>query len=403
MLVQSVPAGFSLRAIQPSIYPTRRKRRKTAIEPIPPFESTAIELRNPMLKSLDTTRDFIFERQEDLAREIVERALKLRPALEQLYGKKGMERCLEDARYHLRYLSEAVGAGEPALFVHYATWAKTMLSTRNIPVEDLVANFEVMLDVLGEELPAPMQMPAVDYVKLAIRDLTLANDDPSFLDPSQPLAELANQYLSALLRYDRHSASALILAAVENKVGIKEIYCHVFERCQYEIGRLWQSNIVSIAQEHYCTASTQLIMSQLYPYIFRADRTFRGTIVAACVTGELHEIGARMLCDLLELEGWNTIYLGANVPTAGIVDVLRDNHSNILAVSASMTFHIRAVRQVIAAVRLASPATRILVGGYAFKIAPGLWRNVGADYWARDASDAISLIGGLEDKIAGAR
>jgi methanogenic corrinoid protein MtbC1 len=252
-----------------------------------------------------------------------------------------------------------------------------MLLARKIPLEDLVTNLEVMLDVLGKELPASMQIPAMDYVKSAIGSLTLVNETPSFLDPGQPLAELAHQYLSALLRYDRHSASTLILGAVENNVGIREIYCRVFEPCQYEIGRLWQSNVVSVAQEHYCTASTQLIMSQLYPYIFRSDRRFRGTIVAACVSGELHEIGARMLCDLLEMEGWNTIYLGANVPTAGIVDVLRDNRSDILAVSASMTFHIRAVREVIAAVRLASPEVRILVGGYAFRIAPNLWRDVG--------------------------
>jgi len=356
-----------------------------------------------MSEPLETTRDFIIERHEDLAREIVEGHWKLRPALEQLYGKQGRARCLEDARYHLRYLSEAVGAGEPALFVHYATWAKTMLLARNIPVEDLVANLEVMLDVLAKELPPSMQIPAVDYLKSAIGSLTLANDNSSFLDPGQPLAELAHQYLSALLRYDRYSASTLILGAVENKVSIKEIYCHVFEPCQYEIGRLWQSNIASVAQEHYCTASTQLIMSQLYPHIFRTDRTFRGTIVAACVSGELHEIGARMLCDLLEMEGWNTIYLGANVPAGGIVDVLRDNHANILALSASMTFHIRALREVIAAVRLASPATRILVGGYAFKSAPNLWHNVGADYWRKNASDAISLIDGLDDKMAGAR
>jgi methanogenic corrinoid protein MtbC1 len=305
-------------------------------------------------------------------------------------------------RYHLRYLSEAIGAGEPSLFVHYATWAKTMLSTRSIPVEDLVANFEVMLEVLQKELPAPMQAPALDYLKSAILELTLASDNPSFLEPGQPLAELANQYLTALLGYDRHSASALILRAVENKVSIKQIYSHVFECCQYEIGRLWQSNVASIAQEHYCTASTQFIMSQLYPYIFRADRTPRGTIVAACVSGELHEIGARMLCDLLEMEGWNTIYLGANVPAAGIVDVLRANRSNILAISASMTFHITAVREVIAAVRLANPITKILVGGYAFKVAPNLWRDVGADYWAGNASDAISLIDGLDAKLADA-
>jgi len=356
-----------------------------------------------MLKALETIRDFIVERQEDLAGEIVDGQWKLNPALERRYGKMGRTRCLEDARYHLRYLSEAVGAGEQALFVHYITWAKTMLLARNIPVEDLVENLEVMLGVLGRELPASMQIPAVDYMKSAIRSLRLPHLNPSFLDPGQPLAELSNQYLSALLRYDRHSASALILAAVDNKVSIKEIYCHVFERCQYEIGRLWQLNDVSVAQEHYCTGATQLIMSQLYPYIFRANRPFRGTIVAACVTGELHEIGARMLCDLLEMEGWNTIYLGANVPTPGIIEVLRDNHSNILAVSASMTFHIPAVRQTIAAVRLASPATRILVGGYAFKTAPNLWRDVAADSWAKDASDAISLIDGLDHQMIGTR
>jgi methanogenic corrinoid protein MtbC1 len=351
----------------------------------------------------ETMRDFIIERQEDLAREIVERHWKLRPYLEERYGEKGRTKCFEDARYHLRYLSEAVGAREPALFVHYVTWAKTMLAARNIPVEDLVANLEVMLDVLGKQLPSSMQTRAVDYVKSAIGSLTLASENSSFLDPAQPLADLAHQYLSALLRYDRHSASTLILGAVENKVSIREIYCHVFEPCQYEIGRLWQSNMVSVAQEHYCTAAAQFIMSQLFPYIFRSDRTFRGTIVAACVTGELHEIGARMLCDLLEMEGWNTIYLGANVPTAGIVDVLRDNRSDILAVSASMAFHIRAVREVIAAVRLASPEVRILVGGYAFRIAPNLWRDVGADYCAKNATDAISLIDGLDDTMASTR
>jgi methanogenic corrinoid protein MtbC1 len=68
-----------------------------------------------------------------------------------------------------------------------------------------------------------------------------------------------------------------------------------------------------------------------------------------------------------------------------------------------MTFHIPAVREVIAAVRLASPATRILVGGYAFKIAPNLWRDVGGDYWTKNASDAITLVGGLNDKMAGDR
>jgi MerR family transcriptional regulator, light-induced transcriptional regulator len=352
-----------------------------------------------MPKPLQIIRDFIIEQQDALAREIVARQWKLRPELGQRYGKNGLKRCSEDARYHLKYLSEAVAAAEPALFVDYIAWVKTMLSSRNIPVEDLVFNLEAMLTVLQEQLPGRMHVPALDYLRSGIQGLLLSTDNPTFLDPRRPLVELANQYLSALLRYERHVASELILQAVENKVSIKEIYFHVFECCQYEIGRLWQSNEVSIAQEHYCTASTQLIMSQLYPYIFRSDRKSKGTIVAACVSGELHEIGARMLCDLLEMEGWNTIYLGANVPTAGIVAVLQDRSSNILAVSASMTFHISAVREVVTAVRAARPKTRILVGGYAFKVAPNLWRDVGADYCTKDASEAISLVEGLDDSV----
>jgi MerR family transcriptional regulator, light-induced transcriptional regulator len=348
-----------------------------------------------MPKSLERIRDFIVENQDDLARSIVERQWKLRPDLELRYGSAGQSKCLEDARYHLKYLSEAIGAAEPALFEDYVGWARTMLSSRKIPVEDFAFNLEGMRGVLAERLPAGMELPTLEYVESGIRMLAKPDGDYTFLDAGQPLAELANQYLSALLRYERQAALDLIQSAVENKVSIRDLYLLVFERCQYEIGRLWQCNLVSIAQEHYCTAATQLIMSQLYPYIFRGDRASKGTIVAACVSGELHEIGARMICDLLEMEGWNTIYLGANVPASGIVGVLRENGSNILLISASMTFHIRAVREVVAAVRSARPQTSILVGGYAFKVAPNLWRDVGADHYARDASQAIAVVNGL--------
>jgi heme-degrading monooxygenase HmoA len=50
-----------------------------------------------------------------------------------------------------------------------------------------------------------------------------------------------------------------------------------------------------------------------------------------------------------------------------------------------------------ATLRIFNLITSYLVGGYAFKIAPNLWRNVGADYWTRNASEAVSLVGGLED------
>jgi signal transduction histidine kinase len=53
-----------------------------------------------------------------------------------------------------------------------------------------------------------------------------------------------------------------------------------------------------------------------------------------------------------------------------------------------MTFHIRHVRGLIEAIRSSDDVKtiKIMVGGYPFNIAPGLWREVGADGFSRDGS-----------------
>jgi methanogenic corrinoid protein MtbC1 len=212
------------------------------------------------------------------------------------------------------------------------------------------------------------------------------------LEPDAPLADLAQEYLRLLLQSERRKASSLILDAVEAGVKVKDVYLHVFQRTQHEIGRLWQMNRLTVAQEHYCTAATQLIMSQLYPHVFATERIGHRAVVA-CVGGELHELGARMVADFLEMEGWDAYYLGANTPADSVLRSLEDREAEILAVSATMTFHVSAVADLIAHVRTAEAyrATGILVGGYPFNLSPGLWRQVGAHGYAPDAQEAVTL------------
>jgi methanogenic corrinoid protein MtbC1 len=110
------------------------------------------------------------------------------------------------------------------------------------------------------------------------------------------------------------------------------------------------------------------------------------------VSGDLHEIGMRMVADFFEIEGWSTFYLGANVPAAGVIRTLRDRRADVLAVSATMPFHVRAVAELIAGVRASEVGDRvkILVGGYPFLVDPELWRSVGADAMARDAEESVA-------------
>jgi methanogenic corrinoid protein MtbC1 len=344
------------------------------------------DLNKRVAEALDARRGSICEA-------VVARQYELWPGLAARYGERGRARCLEDAGYHLSYLSQSIASAAPSLFSNYVAWARVMLAGRGIPAEDLASNLKCILDGVREALPEDMSELACRYVEASLSQLPQLPDElPSYIDGGGLFAELARLYLDTLLAGDRHAASRLIMDAVSSGVGVKQIYLHVFQRSQYEIGRLWQMNRLTVAQEHYCTAATQLIMSQLYPRIFSTYKNGR-TLVATCVGGDLHEIGVRMVSDFFELEGWDTYYLGANTPAEAVVRAVADRRADVLAVSVTITSRASAAAEMIAAIRASDPAGRVkvLAGGYPFNLAPDLWKQVGADAWAADAEQAIAV------------
>jgi methylmalonyl-CoA mutase cobalamin-binding domain/chain len=334
----------------------------------------------------------IHNQRQMLSEAIVRRQYELQPEIWQPYGEIGREKSVRDAGYHLSYLSEAMAASDPALFADYVAWVKVLFAGLSFPDQVLPMTLQCVLDVLQEMLPEELKAIANEYLEAGLRQLSQAPSVlPTFLSQDAPWAGLATTYLDALLRGERHVASHLILDAVDRGVPIKDLYLHVFQPSQHEIGRLWQMNQISVAQEHYCTAATQLIMSQLYPRIFATERIGR-RLVATCVGGELHEIGIRMVADFFEMEGWDTYYLGANTPTESIVQTVLERSADILGVSATIAFHASAVVDLIAHMRASEAGdVKILVGGYPFNVALDLWRQVGADGCAHDAQEAVEL------------
>lgn len=327
--------------------------------------------------------------QSTLAEHIVDLQYARQPEVWKPYGSAGREKSVRDAGYHLTYLAEAVEADDPALFSEYLAWVKALFAGLKFPEDVLPVTLECTRQALNEMLLPEEAAPALTVLAAGMQALGSAPETPPpFLAEDAPLSALAQEYLEALLRADRRAASQMILAAVESGTSLRDIYLHVFQPVQREVGRLWQTNQISVAQEHFCTAATQMVMSQLYPYLFTGERKERSAVVA-CVDGELHELGARMVADFFEMGGWDSTFLGANTPPESVIRMTQERRADLLALSATMTFHVGRVRDLIAALRAASSTTRVLVGGYPFNISPGLWRKVGADGYAPDAAGAV--------------
>jgi methanogenic corrinoid protein MtbC1 len=333
----------------------------------------------------------INNRRDALATTIMERLYARWPGRWDAFTERDREKSVQDVAYHLTYLGEALRAADPTLFVDYVAWVKVLFAGLDFSDDVLAETLQVTKEVLAETLPAEPASVAVAYVESGLDRAADAPDTaPAHMAAEAPLSDLAVAYLDLLLQRERRRASQLILDAVEEGTAVREIYLHVFQPAQREVGRLWQQNQLSVAQEHYCTAATQLIMSQLYPHIFAGERNGR-RLVAACVGEELHELGIRMVADFFEMEGWDTYYLGANAPTASILDSLDEYDADLLALSTTILGHVAQIREIIEQVhhRERGNGVKILVGGYPFNVSPELWRKVGADGYAVDAQEAI--------------
>lgn len=332
------------------------------------------------------------EKTSELANYITRLHFEREPGLKKRYGVQGKRRCYEDAIYHLNFLVEALTLDVPDMYANYVLWAAAMLKSRNIPETDLDHNLEYVQqaihDILGPEFSAATQ-EFMDTAKEKLNEST--EDSMSHITDDNPLKKEVATYLEYLLEGKRRDATLLISDLVQQGISIKDVYQHVFQVSQYEVGRLWQNNKITMAQEHYCTAATQQIMSGLYQHIFSAKRRGK-TLVACTISGELHEMGIRMVSDFFEMDGWDTYYLGANMPDKELKESLIAYKADVLAISVSLPTNVSKAALLIKKIRDSSDLKniKIIVGRYPFLTNPGLWQRIEADGYAQNAAQAIT-------------
>ena len=128
------------------------------------------------------------------------------------------------------------------------------------------------------------------------------------------------------------------------------------------VGELWRAGDFAIAHEHFMTSQmTNFLNSFARPY----SENFGGLHLAvATPTGQLHELGALIVCAAARSHGWRTTYLGASLPIEEFAGAMREIRPRAVALSivfppddAALNRDLRKLR------KLLSPECAIIVGG----------------------------------------
>lgn len=203
------------------------------------------------------------------------------------------------------------------------------------------------------------------------------------------------RYLEPLLRGDRKACRAVIEETLQTGVPANSVYVHVVWPVMEEIDNLLRQDRITPIQEHLATRVNRTIVDQLQNKLPRRPGKNK-KVVVCCAPDELQELGAQMITDLFESDGWDVRFLGGGLTNDDILAFINEYAPAILLIYGTAPRQAPEVRRLIDTIKSVNawPDMRILVSGGLFNRAEGLWQEMEADLYAADPTEALQVASG---------
>lgn len=337
----------------------------------------------------------------DAVRAVTDRFFATHAKAYERFGARGREATSEDLAFHLEFLRPALEFGLLQPMVDYLRWLASVLEARAVPVEHLAISLEWLAEFFEAHMTAEDGAVVSGALHAARRAFLAADKAPVSPKLShEPWPETA-PLVDALLAGSQPEALAVVTGCMDRGKSLVDVERHVIQPAMYRIGEKWQANEVSVAQEHLASAIVQVIMTVGLLRSTPQAATNR-RILLACVAGNDHSIGLRMVADTFQLAGWDVEYLGANVPTSALVRQVAEWKPDLVGLSVSFAQQLPVVKDVIARLDALLGAARpgVMIGGLAINAFQPLAVLVRADAVGVDAQEALATAAAMPGRGA---
>jgi MerR family transcriptional regulator, light-induced transcriptional regulator len=201
------------------------------------------------------------------------------------------------------------------------------------------------------------------------------------------LEELRRAWVAACKEFDEGAAEQILSQAFA--VAIPEtVVVEILQKGVVEVGQLWYEGQASVQQEHFASA---LATRRLHALAAAAPPPSRsGRILAACPPGEEHEFALLLCTFLLKRQGWEVVYLGANVPLAKMKATLRATSPNLVLSLAQTLPAAASLREM--AILIYEMDVQLAFGGAIFNQLPDLVNRIPGHFLGEEISKIPRII-----------
>ncbi len=193
----------------------------------------------------------------------------------------------------------------------------------------------------------------------------------------------------SVIEGEKDEIAALIVRALDENFSANEITEKALTAAMNEIGEDFGAGKIFLPQVLLSAETMRVAFNKLKEILPAQENSTAGTFVIATVKGDVHDLGKNITGALLANSGFKLIDLGKDVDSAEIVRAAIENNADIVGLCALMTTTMIQIDKVIADLKAAGCAAKVMVGGAA--LTQEYADAAGADAYAKDGVAAVKL------------
>ncbi len=195
----------------------------------------------------------------------------------------------------------------------------------------------------------------------------------------------------AILDGDMPAAQESVLAAVDAGIPAAEILNNALIPAMGEVGRLFEEGEYFVPEMLIAARAMKAGLAIIKPLLVDSGVEPVGTFAIGTVSGDLHDIGKNLVAIMMEGAGFEIVDLGTDVRMEDFVAAAQ-NGADVIGLSALLTTTMSNMGVIVKAIEAAGirDQVKIIVGGA--PITDEYAAKIGADGFAPDASQAVTLV-----------
>jgi len=195
---------------------------------------------------------------------------------------------------------------------------------------------------------------------------------------------------NAILEGDMESAVESVRVALDTGIAPGEILNNALISAMEKVGQLFEDGEYFVPEMLVAARAMKAGLEILKPSLVDSGVEPVGKVVVGTVKGDLHDIGKNLVAMMLEGAGFEIVDLGTDVSPDQFIDAIKDD-ADVIGLSALLTTTMPAMRETIKAIEEAGmrDQIKIIIGGA--PVTAEYAKQIGADGYAADASQAAIL------------